>query len=253
LTPAVFWKEREMLLSLDRDELDEGLEAAKSRSISLEADLEKLDLGSQPGSTLEQAVGAPRQTSRLGLYIGPPISPVQTWKADSATVLTIYIVGISKAQAFPNIIYSHPSLPHIIVFALPSPKIDSWAYKDALVKLLAALRLLFDQSTKVLLKSGTTEHIDLITKSQEQDDSLSQRLRSLSPPIDPVGSRKTVIPIALLLLCAFPLDESVAAEASLTKGSISNVLLSLVALWPDSNPPRAALKRVNEVLLGRDQ
>jgi tRNA A64-2'-O-ribosylphosphate transferase len=251
LTPAVFWKEREILLSLDRDELDDGLEAAKTRSTNLEADLEKLNLGSQP-PTLEQVVGAPRPTSRLGLDIGPPISPVQTWKADVFTVLKIYIVGISKAQAFPNIIYSHPSLPNIIVFAVPSPKIDSWAYKDALAKLLAAIRPLIDQSTYILLKAGTTEHIDLIMKSQEKDYSLRPATEPLTAPVDTVGSRKMVIPIALLLLCAFPMDTEVDVEA-LTKSSISNVLLSLVALWPDSNPPRAALKRVNEVLLGRDQ
>jgi tRNA A64-2'-O-ribosylphosphate transferase len=252
LAPAVFWKERETLLSLDRDELDEGLETAKTRSSSLEADLKKLNLGSQP-SALEEVIGAPGPTSRLGLDIGPPISPVQTWKADRSTVLTIYIVGISKAQAFPNIVYSHPSLRNIIVFALPSPKIDSWAYKDALTKLVAAIRPLIHQSTYILLKAGTTDHLDLITKSQRQDDSLPQTFGALSAPSDTVGSRKMVIPIALLLLCAFPLDASIAAEAGLTKSSISNVLLSLVALWPDSNPPRAALKRVNEVLLGRDQ
>ena len=238
-------------MSLDRDELDEGLEAAKKRSTSLEADLEKLNLGSQP-PTLEQVIGAPRPTSRVGLDIGPPISPVQAWGADRSTVLTIFIVGIFKAQAYSDIVYSHPSLPNIFVYALPSPKIDSWAFKDALSKLLAAIRPLIDQSTNILLKAGTTEHIDLITKSQHKDDSLPQTLRSLPAPVDTVGSRKTVIPIALVLLCAFRLDESIAAEAGLTKGIISNVLLSLVALWPDSNPPRAALKRVNEALLGRD-
>ena len=239
-------------MSLDRDELDEGLEAAKTRSTSLEVDLEKLNLGSQP-PTLEHVIGAPRPTSRLGLDVGPPISPVQTWKADMSTVLKIYIVGISKAQAFPNIIYSHPSLPNIIVFALPSPKIDSWAFKDALAKLLAAVRPMIDQPTYILLKAGTTEHIDLITKAQGKDDSFRPAFEALPAPVDTVGSRKMVIPIALLLLCAFPLDENVPTEKGLTKGSISNVLLSLVALWPDSNPPRAALNRVNEVLLGRDQ
>ena len=247
----MFLKEREVLLSLDRDELDEGLEAAITRSTSLEADLEKLNLESQ-ASILEQAVGAPQPTSRLGLDIGTPISPVQTWGADRSTVLTIFIVGVSKAQAFSDIVYLNPSLPRTVIFALPSPKIDSWAYKGALTKLLTAIRPFIDQSTNILLKAGTTEHIDLIAKSQKQDDSLPQTIGSLPAPVDTVGSRKTVIPIALLLLCAFRLDESIAAEAGLTKGIISNGLLSLVGLWPDSNPPRAALKRVNEVLIGRD-
>lgn len=249
----MFWKEKELLLGLDRDESDEGLETAKTRSTSLEADLGKLNLESQTGPNVEQVVGVPEPTSRLGLDIGPPISPAQAWSADMSTGLTIYIVSVPKAQAFSDIVHTHSSLPRIIVFALPSPKIDSWAYKDALTKLLAAVRPRIDQSISILFRAGTTEHIDLITKSQEKDDSLSQTLASLPAPVDVIGSRKLVIPIALLLLCDFPLDESIATEADLTKGSISNVLLSLVALWPDSNPPRAALKRVNEVLLGRDQ
>jgi len=241
------------LLNLDRDELDEGLETAKTRSTSLEADLGKLSLESQTGPTIERAVGVPGPTSRLGLDIGPSISPTQVWSADMSTGLTIYIVSVPKAQAFSDIVYTHSSLPRIIVFAFPSPKIDSWAYKDALTKLVAAIRPQIDQPTSILLRAGTTDHIDLITKSREQDDSLPRTSASLPAPVDMVGSRKMIMPIALLLLCAFPLDESTAAEADLTKGSISNVLLSLVALWPDSNPPRAALKRVNEVLLGRDQ
>ena len=237
------------MLSLDRDELENGLEEAKSRSDNLIADLGKLDLDGQP-SPLAAVVGAPGPSSRLGLDIGQPISPVQSWLADPSSTLTIYIVGIEKAQLYPDIIYSHSSIPDTIVFALPSPKIDSWAYKDALRRLVTTIRPLLETSTRILLKPGSTNHIDLIIKSADKDDSLSPTFEGLPRLVDQEGSRKTIIPIALLLLCSFSLNNVVQVDA-LTKGGISNVLLSLVALWPESNPPRAALKRVNEVLLGR--
>jgi tRNA A64-2'-O-ribosylphosphate transferase len=34
-----------------------------------------------------------------------------------------------------------------------------------------------------------------------------------------------------------------------TKAEIADVLHGLVSLWPDGNPPRAALKRVNQYLM----
>ena len=37
----------------------------------------------------------------------------------------------------------------------------------------------------------------------------------------------------------------------MTKADIADRLHSLVARWPDGNPPRAALKRVNEYLMSR--
>jgi hypothetical protein len=99
-----------MLLSLDRDELEEGLEAAKARSgASLEADLEKLSVeDSQPMAN--DLVGTPGPSSRLGLDIGPPISPVRPWQPDLPSILTVYIVGIAKAQSYPEIICTHPFL-----------------------------------------------------------------------------------------------------------------------------------------------
>jgi tRNA A64-2'-O-ribosylphosphate transferase len=263
LTPAVYWREREILLNLDRDELEKGLETAKSGSANLDVGLGNMSLndGNGPGdprqSGSSQLVGAPRPDSRLGLDIGPPTSSVDAWDAEpSSKVITIYIVGIPKAQAFPATIYTHPTHPLHLVVALPSPKIDSWAYKDALSKLVKAIRQNHDMSTKILLRPGTDQHLDQIISTDEKNaESLTRRLEVLSSPEDPVSSRKTIIPIALLLLCAFSLDGQAADDddEELTKSSISNILLSLVGLWPDSNPPRAALKRVNEVLLSRER
>ena len=260
----MYWRERETLLKLDRDVLEEGLETAKSRSGGLAAGLENLGLEEGHGQKdhrlsvtngSSQLVGAPRPTSRLGLDIGLPTSPVDAWDAGpSSKVTTVYVVGIPKAQAYPETIYTHPSHPLQLVVALPSPKIDSWAYKDALAILAKAIRQDLDPSTAILLRPGTTHHLDQVISTNEKNaDSLPQRLQVLAPPEDTVSSRKTIIPIALLLLCAFSLDGQLADDDELTKGMISAVLLSLVGLWPDSNPPRAALKRVNEVLLSRER
>jgi tRNA A64-2'-O-ribosylphosphate transferase len=214
-------------------------------------------LGDSRQSGSSQLIGAPRPTSRLGLDIGHPTSPVDAWDiGPSSKIMTIYIVGIPKAQAFPATIYTHPSHPLHLVVALPSPKIDSWAYKDALSKLVKAIRQNLDPSTKIVVRPGTDQHLDQVISTDEMNaESLPSRLDGLSPPEDTVSSRKTIIPIALLLLCTFSLGGQSAEDDSeeLTKSSISNVLLSLVGLWPDSNPPRAALKRVNEVLLSRER
>jgi len=260
----VYWRERETLLKLDRDELEEGLETAKSRFDGPVAGLKNLSLEDGHGqkdhclsvtNDSSQLVGAPRPTSRLGLDIGPPTSPVDVWDTGpSSKVTTVYVVGILKAQAFPETIYTHPSHPLHLVVALPSPKIDSWAYKDALYRLVKAIRHRMDQSTMILLRPGTTQQLDQVISTNEKiAGSLPERLNAIPPPEDTVSSRKMIIPIALLLLCAFCLDGQLADNEELTKSSISNVLLSLVGLWPDSNPPRAALKRVNEVLLSRER
>jgi tRNA A64-2'-O-ribosylphosphate transferase len=250
-----------MLLSLDREELEEGLERAKSQPASeLVSGLSGLDVGEKsegtntPAST-SRLVGAPHPTSRLALDIGPPVSPVDPWHAiPTEDSITIYLVSIPKAQLYPDVIYSNPTTKGSMGVAIPSPKSDSWAYKDSLMKLVSALKIY--EKSNMILKAGTTDHLDLIIKATAEDKDISQTLCDMPSPEDAVSSRKSVIPVALLLLCAFSLDNDLprtgnGTEEGLSKGSISSVLLSLVALWPDSNPPRAALKRVNEVLLGR--
>ena len=65
---------------------------------------------------------------------------------------------------------------------------------------------------------------------------------------DIVQARKTIVPLALLLLCLPPF---ISDDGTVDKPMIARQLQRLVTIWPDSNPPRAALTRVNEVLMGR--
>jgi tRNA A64-2'-O-ribosylphosphate transferase len=272
LTPAVFWQQRESLLRLDRDDLEDGLEEAKSKGLITA--MEKLDFldrqagggSSKSNPSPKPLVGVPGPSSRLALDLGPPVTPVEPWSPESETsgAVTIYVVEIAKGQSYPNTIYPVTAQGSSdVVVAIPSPKTDSWGYKASLVKLVSYLRDILDDSTQMVLVPGTTEHLDLAISlaSTETTESTPppMRLDVLAKPADMVSARKFVIPIALLLLCAYPglsrrateevSEEEEDAEEVLTKGQISSVLLSLVALWPDGNPPRAALKRVNEVLL----
>lgn len=212
-------------------------------------------------------VGVPGPSSRLALDVGPPVTPVEPWSPESETsgAVTIYVVEIAKGQSYSNTIYPFTTQGSSdVVIALPSPKTDSWGYKACLIKLVSYLRDILTESTPVTLVPGTTEHLDLAiclasTLQTTETTPPPMRLDIVSKPADMVSARKFVIPIALLLLCAYAgllrgateeaSEEEEDAEEILTKGQISSVLLSLVALWPDGNPPRAALKRVNEVLL----
>ena len=58
--------------------------------------------------------------------------------------------------------------------------------------------------------------------------------------VSEVSARQTLIPLALAILCSVPYVD---------KHVVASQLHRLVALWPDGNPPRAALKRVNQVLM----
>ncbi|KAL7421287.1 tRNA A64-2'-O-ribosylphosphate transferase [Cryptotrichosporon argae] len=71
--------------------------------------------------------------------------------------------------------------------------------------------------------------------------------RVLLRPAPGVGP-KDVLALALALICAVPgLDEDPVARH--TKATIAERLQKLVSLWPEGNPPRAALKRINEFLM----
>lgn len=60
--------------------------------------------------------------------------------------------------------------------------------------------------------------------------------------------KKTIIPLALVLILSIP-DLSGESVGNVGKAEIADVLNRIVCLWPDGNPPRAALRRVNEYLM----
>lgn len=105
------------------------------------------------------------------------------------------------------------------------------------------------------------EAVRSLTTSTEEAGSDSSRTPASRPPLQPVHPtperlidyRKALIPIALVLLLSNPdlLDDPSRGldTENISKKDIGDMLHQLVALWPDGNPPRAALKRVNEYLM----
>ena len=268
--------------------MESGLQDLKEEddTKSLEMGMNGLELDTnlkKPGEPSHSTLtGVPTSRSRLAVDLGQPVSLVDPWTPISSRTINIWIKEVNKSQTYPETIYTHPSQGVIrnIGLALPSPKADSWGYKSALTKLVSALKpQMEEEGCSLIVRPATSSHLDLLVKSKNEDNQdisidIDIALEKLAGPEDKVSSRKLLIPILLLLLCTFPnlqpalpdptseakpnlnanfeadADAERVVDAKLDKGGISTVLLSLVALWPDGNPPRAALKRVNEILLG---
>lgn len=260
----MFWQHRARLLGSDRDDLEECIINLRTDSTSLDNRIQALGINDDTVQPKEILTGVPSPQSRIAVDLGRPVIPTGTWTPSSFSKksIIIWIVEVQKAQTYPKMVYSQDNneekttttAPRHVVLALPSPKSDSWAYKSALVKLLNSLDLLLTDDVSIIIRPGSHRHHDwiinphLALNHERFDESISSLIDDQQ---DIVSSRKLLIPVVLLLLCHFPEVSCASGElARLDKGRISAVLLSLVAFWPDGNPPRAALKRVNELLLG---
>ncbi|ORY26301.1 initiator tRNA phosphoribosyl transferase-domain-containing protein [Naematelia encephala] len=152
---------------------------------------------------------------RLALDIGPPVSPAPT-----APTATLHVVLLDK----------HPK-PHLhripggAVLALPSARSDGPGFSRAIDEAVQYVRSV--QGVVLLCPA----HRELLDKPD-------------APSIDRSDeARKGILPLALVLLC------TTSGAKEMTKPYIASQLHTLVAQWPDGNPPRAALKRVNEYLM----
>ncbi|KAK8864659.1 hypothetical protein IAR55_001909 [Kwoniella newhampshirensis] len=244
LTPILFHANREVLLSTERDDLPHVVDDIVSRP---------------PPSSMDSvlpsdAVGVPSHTSRLALEVGSPITSTSSWVHASSSHLTIRVVEVDK----------HPrNIPHLLplekemILAVPSAKSDGKAYAAALVELVEYVRDEMGDSAVVLLPAHPSAHTKAIRAYTTLDKTADDSDPPPPPPsIEPspvftlVDSRKLIIPLALVLLCSVPeLTPELHLPESITKAVIASQMHTLVALWPDGNPPRAALKRVNEFLM----
>lgn len=274
----MFWRHRARLLALDRGDLEAGLQDLQQDSKSLEEGVKRLELepqSSQRGdSATSNLTGVPTSGSRLAVDLGRSVIPVDPWTLSPVRTIHIWVFEVAKSQTHPETIYTYPTqrVTHIGL-ALPSPKADSWGYKSGLIKLVSALKSqseIEETECSVIVRPASSAHLDQLISLEQNTDTdidIDDALEKLEGPEDIVSNRKFLVPILLLLLCTFTnlqpklpntktkaagdAEEEVeqGAEVKLDKGHISTVLLTLVALWPDGNPPRAALKRVNEILL----
>lgn len=242
----VFHANKAELLASDRDELPhlvDELVSARGRTAPGGTD-------SQPSNS-RLLVPVLASSSRLRLDIGPPIGSSTTAAPPpdgGSEIHTIRVTEVEKMRG--ETVFHLPYGASTTVFRCPSAKADPKTYGKALESLVAFCKSKAGGNTILVLSPG---HAD--------DFAAAQALRAAKQqfeapePLPPVEAspdrRKVILPLAQLLVLAVPdlgaLETP--ADEDVSKKEIAEVLQGLVSLWPDGNPPRAALKRVNEALM----
>lgn len=235
----MFYRHKSALLSADRDDLESLVEDIVSGVADLSSNLDSLRVGQY------QAIGVPGPTSKLALIIGEPSSSQPIWQR--STTHTIRIINLDKPKKGDNHIYR--TSPTSSIFACPSARSHPGAYTHSLDFLVDHAEDLLDEGASIVLRPGSSAQLE--SAIQADNNKVDLEDIALSAP-DDIEARRTILPLALdLLLCIPDLDGTMEQKGLVDKGAVADMLHQLVALWPDGNPPRAALKRVNEYLMSK--
>lgn len=203
---------------MDRDDLADLVDKLIGSEITLEG------LSISEGSTL---VGIPDAGSRIGADLGQTTSPTASWSRGAER--NLYITELDKPAKEPIIVHGSD-----LFIAMPNPRIDGKAYSKTLKTLLDRVQ----NTDPILVRPARRTDFD--RASLDSPLTLSTSETPLTD-VELVSARKTIIPILVALDCQ--------DEEDIDKSVIADSLHRSIALWPDGNPPRAALKRVNEVLM----
>jgi tRNA A64-2'-O-ribosylphosphate transferase len=218
--------------------------------------------------------GVPGPSSRLALAIGPPISS-SAWSFPTSpscsAIHYVRVVPIDKVSKNETPQWILLLTQDTSVFVCPVAKSDLKGYTHSVAALVNHVRRrMRDGSSGVILCPGGKVDLETAKRLQQLDAAksparLPETTHQPLPPAD-VDSRKLILPLALALILAIPSisqpdlqpDSDADADSDseeadempeITKAEIADVLHGLVSLWPDGNPPRAALKRVNQYLM----
>lgn len=267
LTPSVFHQNRDDLLIVEKNDLPSEVDGLVSRSrqkTAIFAKLEHLKLdrddngGTSDGQEDEGLTPIPNAESHLLLALGSTASSSPFKPSISlGEAFTIRILPIDKPLKDQPFIL--PLDAKSALSTVPDAKLNGKEYGKALLDLIAFIRAL-PAERAVILRPGQQMDLDSALMMLESEKDYAGAPVHVPPPLDTrqvilegiVEARKTILPLALALLCAIPrFRADYRAEAEVTKGMIASQLHQLVALWPDGNPPRVALRRVNEVLMSQ--
>nr|ODN85794.1 hypothetical protein L203_04673 [Cryptococcus depauperatus CBS 7841] len=245
LTPSLFHRYKKELLATERDKLTLLVDhIVLSGTRQHQPPLADCVLHSGP-------VDVPSPGSRLALNIGPSLGEILPRNHElSLRIEVVEVDKIQKDTPFLNTEGEHK------VLSLPSAKSHGKAFTRALEELVNYVKEVDkdEKTIMVVLESGRmTRSKEISVNEDGKEANVPSKLHSKYSVVDS-SARKAIIPLALTLLCAIP-SLSGSSEGSedfkpITKGKVTNVLHALITLWPDGNPPRAALKRVNEFLIG---
>lgn len=277
LTPELFHQHKARLLAADREQLPALVDDIVKKP-SQPLDLSNLRIHDQPQpSTFNKAkqlsaawISIPSPTSPLLVDIGPPVTTTSTLNSDKTVDLVVRVVQADKAlskDAYLKVISAREN-----ILLVPEPKAHGREYMrclECLVNLVAPIIVNSSPTTaetkRILVLPGQSSDI---TTPTTRTVSAAQSDSTASPLSDSElrDARKVIIPLLLTLLCTFPglsTDQAFTPSSAATveqngpstkfhvdKATIAQHLHSLITLWPDSNPSRASLKRVNELLMG---
>jgi tRNA A64-2'-O-ribosylphosphate transferase len=196
----------------------------------------------------------------LFLDIGPTSQPAENTSKPGGSRLVVRVVELNKPikdapYIFP--VNKDKSSP-VIIFGMPSARSHAKEFLYA----LAALDVYLDgfpigRGTDLVVSPGTRSELDKALEWHRSDKKEEAPETTLTPvsamaPGDLQSARKAILPLAIALLCSIP-ALSTDASAEIDKSAVADHLHNLIALWPNGNPPRAALKRVNEFLMSDER
>lgn len=179
-------------------------------------------------------VGIPDPHSLIATDLGRPVIPFSPWIERPG--IKLYIIEVEKADKEMEMI--SPSEDGLISL-VPNPKLDSRAYANSLSALI--------EKVKEVTQGGNAVTVQVANFNDFKRSEEGTTITLNSTPCDMVSARKLIIPILVALECTLSSAEGI------DKTTIGASLHRLVNLWPDGNPPRAALKRVNELLMSGDR
>lgn len=254
LKPALFHANKQTLLESDRDSLPQLVDSVVSTKHTLIRETPS-DSARPQDRPLIPFLGP---SSLLCLDIGPPTgskSPPSLSQAENLHIIRVVETEKMKGESVFNLPYGEDTT----IFRCPSAKADPKTYGKALESLID---LAYDKAKDGIRIVLTPGHPDDFPAAKAWKKAASQTNAGRIPacePVEPLPSvdprpehRKTILPLAQLL-CLGVAELNAASDSHdltyVTKKDIAEVLQGLVSLWPDGNPPRAALKRVNEALM----
>lgn len=248
MEPLLFHQHKKYLLSVERDDLPalvDRLVKSADPAAGISTSPVNCDLSSS------ELTGVPSPNSFMALDIGPP-SMKASWSLSPSEVLRIV-----QVEKYPkNIPFLLAVYPSERVLAVPSAKTGGKSYAIALRELVDYVKTVcIEQSKPIVLRPGKAADFQKAIAVGDNAQAIDPAAIKITSPSSLAESRKIILPLALVILCAFPgiseySTRSRPIEGSLSKDLVTNKLHGLVALWPDGNPPRVALKRVNEFLMG---
>lgn len=270
---------RTELLSADRDDLPDLVDSIVERyrgdigSLNM-AGLSLGQSASTPGPSRLPYIGVPRSTSRMALDIGRPVIDCPDWSPAGQSTITLYIGEVEKPLSGRGSrwIYDLGKSKNCDkLVALPNPKVDPKPY-DSAMRSVAQLAEELPPGTNLLLRPARQADLahflaPLAIEPKDAPVFIPSTSTTPLPLSELIAARKVIIPAALVILCSnASLREASSIEAGdgsggeeseesddedelVDKALIASQLHSLVSLWPDGNPPRAALRRVNESLM----